>query len=260
MPVKKSERIITLEEVKKGRYVYCIIECGERIGFGKIGIDDNEVYTIPYKSISAVVHDCSFEPYKGDEERVKSYVLEHQEAIDKVMEKFGTVLPMSFDVIVKGEENVKKWLKKEYEKFKEKLKKFKGKVEVGVQIFWDMKIMAEKITRTSDEIKRLEEEMERKPEGMAYFYKMKIENILKREMEKKADLLFREFYDKIRKHAEDIRVEKLKKDKEKQMLMNFSLLIDKGRTEEVGRELAKIKKMKGFDTRFTGPWPPYSFV
>ena len=260
MPVKKSEKIMTLEEVKKGRYVYCIIECGEKISFGKIGIDDNEVYTIPYKNISAVVHDCSFEPYKGDEERVKSYVLKHQEVIDKVMEKFGTALPMSFDVIVKGEENVKKWLKKEYEKFKEKLNKFKGKIEVGVQIFWDMKIMAEKITKTSNEIKRLKEEMESKPKDMAYFYKMKIENVLKREMEKKADIIFREFYDKIRKHAEDIRVEKLKEDKEKQMLMNLSLLIDKGRIEEIGRVLAKIKKMKGFEARFTGPWPPYSFV
>ncbi|MCP8309436.1 MAG: GvpL/GvpF family gas vesicle protein [archaeon] len=249
-----------MEEVKKGRYVYCIVECEDKISFGKTGIDDNEVYTIPYKNISAVVHDCPLEPYKGDEEKVKSYVLKHQEVIDVIFEKFGTVLPMSFDVIVKGEENVKKWLKKEYEKFKDKLSKFKGKVEFGVQIFLDMKIMAEKITNTSDEIKKLREEMERKPEGMAYFYKMKIENALKREMEMKADVLFREFYDKIRKFTEDIRVEKLKKDKDKQMLMNLSLLVDKGKIEEIGRELAKIKEMKGFDARFTGPWPPYSFV
>ncbi|MCP8317585.1 MAG: GvpL/GvpF family gas vesicle protein [archaeon] len=260
MSIKKAEKVKAIENVRKGRYVYCIIECGDRTSFGKIGIDDNEVYTIPYNNISAVVHDCPLEPYKGDEEKVKSYVLKHQEVIDTAMEKFSTVLPMSFDVIVKGEKNVKKWLKKEYEKFKEKLNKFEGKVEVGFQIFWDMKIMAEKITNTSDEIKKLREEMERKPKGMAYFYKMKIENVLKREMEKKADMLFREFYDKIRKHTKDIRVEKLKKDKDKQMLMNLSLLIDKGKIEGIGRELARIKETKGFDARFTGPWPPYSFV
>jgi len=260
MPVKKSEKIMTLEEVKKGRYVYCIIECKERISFGKIGIDDNEVHTVPYKSISAVVHDCPLEPYKGDEEKVKSYVLEHQDVIDAVYEKFGTALPMSFDVIVKDEKSVKKWLEKEYERFKEKLNKFKGKVEVGVQIFWNMKLIAERIANKNDGIKKLKEEMERKPKGMAYFYKMKIEDVLKREMEKKADALFGEFYDKIRRHAEDVRVDRLKKDKNRQILMNLSLLIDKARIEEVGRELAKVKKMKGFDVRFTGPWPPYSFV
>lgn len=260
MSIKKTERVKMIEKVKKGRYVYCIIECEDRISFGKIGIGDNEVYTIPYKDIGAVVHDCPLEPYKGNEEKVKSYVLEHQDVIDLVFEKFGTVLPMSFDVIVKGEKSVKKWLEKEYEKFKEKLNKFKGKVEVGVQIFWDTKLMAEMITNTSGEIKKVREEMERKPKGMAYFYKMKVEDILKREMEKKACALFGEFYDKIRRHAEDIRVEKLKKDKDRQMLMNLSLLIDRGKIEEVGRELSKVKKTKGFDARFTGPWPPYSFV
>ncbi|MCP8322390.1 MAG: hypothetical protein H3Z52_15850, partial [archaeon] len=50
MSAKKTERVRTVGEVKKGRYVYCIIECGKSVSFGKIGIDDNEVYTVPYKS------------------------------------------------------------------------------------------------------------------------------------------------------------------------------------------------------------------
>jgi len=29
---------------------------------------------------------------------------------------------------------------------------------------------------------------------------------------------------------------------------------------ELGEELDEINKMQGFSVRFTGPWPPYSFV
>jgi len=28
----------------------------------------------------------------------------------------------------------------------------------------------------------------------------------------------------------------------------------------LGDELEKINNLKGFSVRFTGPWPPYSFV
>jgi hypothetical protein len=56
-------------------------------------------------------------------------------------------------------------------------------------------------------------------------------------------------------------VEKTKKmDEEKQMLVNLSCLVDMERYKALGEELEKIEQMDGFSVRFTGPWPPYSFV
>jgi hypothetical protein len=61
--------------------------------------------------------------------------------------------------------------------------------------------------------------------------------------------------------VDEIRVEKTKKTDEKnQMLINLSCLVDKERSKELGEELEKINEEKGFAVRFTGPWPPYSFV
>ncbi len=80
-------------------------------------------------------------------------------------------------------------------------------------------------------------------------------------MEKKADECFKEFYNQIRRHVDDLRVEKAKKtDNDLQMLANLSCLMDKDKSTLLGDELEQIDEMEGFSVRFTGPWPPYSFV
>jgi hypothetical protein len=92
-------------------------------------------------------------------------------------------------------------------------------------------------------------------------YRQKLENLLKREMETKADECFKDFYGRIRKHTDDVRVEKTKKaEPGLSMIMNLSCLVDRDRYSKLGDELDKINRMAGFSVRFTGPWPPYSFV
>ena len=80
-------------------------------------------------------------------------------------------------------------------------------------------------------------------------------------METKADQCFKDFYSRIRKHVDDVRVEKAKQaDQGWQMILNLSCLICREAHTELGEELDKINQMDGFSVRFTGPWPPYSFV
>lgn len=256
-----------MKYVDAGRYIYCVIEGQEQTSFGKIGIDDNEVYIVPYRDICAVVHNCPPEPYKSeDAEMIKDWAMKHQDVVDYAWRRSSSVLPLGFDTIIKGsgslsaDENLKKWLEEDYEKLKDKLVRFRDKVEVGVQIFWDPKIMAQQITDTSEEIRLLKEEMKTKPKGMAYFYEQKLQGALKKEMEKKADEYFKNFYERIKKHACDIHIEKAKREKDMQMLMNLSVLIKNDKLETLGRELGEIKEMQGFSVRFTGPWPPYTFA
>ena len=251
-----------------GRYLYCIADAGQRMSLGEIGIEGNEVYTIPYKDICAVVHNCPAQPYQSeDQEVVQAWVMAHQKVVDAAWEKWGTVLPLSFDTIIKGESggdserNVQDWLKQEYEGLKSKIEKVRGKAEYGVQVFWDAKLVAQNLTKTSSEIRELDEEIRTKPRGLAYMYRQKLENLIKREMETKADECFKDFYSRIRKHANDIRVEKTKKAEQGlQMIMNLSCLVHRDRYTELGEELDRINQMEGSSVRFTGPWPPYSFV
>jgi hypothetical protein len=251
------------------RYLYCIVEGNEAVNLGKIGIEGNEVYTIPYKELSAVVHNCPAKPYRSeDEEVVKSWLVTHQKVVDAATERFGTVIPVGFDTIIQGnaaadpEENMKNWLSEDYGNLKVKMEKVRDRAEYGVQVFWDPKVMAQKIAEESPEIKKLDEEIKSKPKGLAYMYRQKLGDLLKKEMEKLADRYFSDFYEKIKTHADDLRVEKTKKteDENTQMLLNLSCLLPEEGTKGIGEELEKIDALEGFSVRYTGPWPPYSFV
>lgn len=247
------------EETKDGRYVYCVAYSNKSANFGNIGIENNEVYTLPYGEICAVVHKCPAKPYKSDDsEEVKNWIKTHQNVIDKAYEELGAVIPFSFDVIIKGDnDKVLDWLKAESKILEEKIEKIKGKQEFGIQILWDKGLIAKKTAETNEEIKKLKKEMDELSKGLAYFNKQKMENILKKEIEKKAVLYFEEFFNNIKGHVEDIKAEKIK---DKDMLMNLSCLVFEDKAKELGAELDKINKIKEFSVRFTGPWPPYSFV
>ncbi|MFQ5811845.1 MAG: GvpL/GvpF family gas vesicle protein [Anaerolineae bacterium] len=248
------------------RYIYGVIPRIDKEDFAPIGIGGNRVYTIPYQDICAVVHDCPPEPYQGDEEAVKSWVATHGDVVDAVWEAAGSVLPMSFDVIIKPDEersaddNVRRWLAEEYEKFKLKLDEFRDKVELGVQILWGPAVITRRITEEHEEIRKLAAEMATQSRGLAYFYQHKIAEAVKREMEAKADQDYRRYYERLRGYAEDTQVNKIKRHPDKQMIMNLSLLVRRGRVEALGEALAEIREEEGVEVRFTGPWPPYTFA
>lgn len=252
--------------VEQGRYIYCVAENNgsKPISFGKIGIENSEVYIIPYENLCAVVHNCAAEPYKsGNEKEVKKWIVTHQNVIDAASKRLGTLIPLSFDVIIKGtnpDENVVNWLKDESESLRSRIDKIKDKQEFGVQVYWDKKVIGNEIAKKTEVIKRLKKQMEEATRGKAYFYEQEIKQLLKKEMEKTADELFKKFYSQIKKHADDIRVEKVKKDGEKETLLNLSCLMNKDNVKKLGAELEEINKIRGFSVRFTGPWPCYSFV
>jgi len=249
-------------------YLYCIVNGNKKIALGKVGIDGSKVYTLAYQEISVVVHNCESRPYESeDKDKVKDWVITHQKVVDCAWQKFGAILPLAFDTIIIGEEdrgseeNMKEWLQKDYGKLREKLNKVKGKAEYGIQILWNPEVIAEGIIQSTAEIKNLKEEIKSKSPGTAYMYEEKIKNLLRNEMEEKADEYFKDFYTRIKKEVFDIHIDKTKKvDDNKQMIMNLSCLVVQENVERVGKVLEEIKEEKGFIVRFTGPWPPYSFA
>ena len=252
----------------EGRYVYCIVESSEKAQLGNIGINGTRVYTIPYQDISAIVHDCPSEPYESeDNDVVKNWVITHERVIETAWERLGIVLPLGFDTIIRaGEEKdpkkvVRDWIKEDYQNLKKKLDRVRGKAEYGVQISWDTKIISHALIEKDEELNKLSEDIKSKPKGAAYMYRQKLEKLIREKLLREAENHFKEFYGRIKKCTEDIRMEKIKKEEEpRQMLMNLSCLADKNDAKALGDELDKINNKEGIFVRFTGPWPPYSFV
>lgn len=249
-----------------GRYLYCAVEIGRVKTFRKFGVDEEDVYTIPYKDISAVVHCCLPKPYHSDDpELAKKWLIQHEGVVDFFFERYDAVLPFAFDTILKGsntdaDAKVRNWLKEEYAVLKRKMEKVRGKQEFGVQIFWDSKSAADNV-RKEPAIQKVLDEIASKPRGLAYMHTQKLKDVVKKELEDKAEKYFREFYEAIRSHVDDVKIEKIPKaEGDKQIIMNLSCLIHKSRVQELGRELDRINSMPLFSVKFTGPWPAYSFM
>ena len=253
----------------RGRYIYGVAASTGSVSLGPIGIGGNDVYTIPYEGFCAIAHSCPAEPYQsGDEETVKKWVTTHQGVLDEAKKVFGTVIPMGFDTILRSKDDaispdqvVKDWLKEDSERLQSVMDKIQGRDEYGVQIFYASRVIAKKISDESQEIRKIREEMSAKSPGTAYLYKQKVERAVKAEIERLANDWFTDLYARVKRHCDDIVVEKTRKaDRNKVMLLNLSCLVARERMDNLGEELEKINNMEGFSVHFSGPWPPYSFV
>jgi hypothetical protein len=253
----------------QGRYVYGVTTGDKEVRLGPIGIEGSEVYTIPYEDISAIVHDCSTELYQStDDEMIKNWVRTHQGVLDAAGERLGVVIPLGFDTILESRDDaaspdqvVRDWLKLDYARLREMMRKIEGKNEYAVQVSYEPGLIARQISEQSEEIRKIKEEMAAKSPGMAYLYRQKVERAVKAETERLADRWFSDFYGRIKKHTDDVVVEKTRKLNNGQvMLLNLSCLAAGEKVDGLGKELEEINNMAGFSVHFSGPWPPYSFV
>lgn len=253
----------------RGRYIYGVAAGVKAVSLGPVGIEGNEVYTIPCGGFCAVVHSCPAEAYQsGDEETVKKWVRTHQGALDEAKKALGTVIPLGFDTILQSKDEVispdrvvEDWLKEDSERLHSVMEKIQGRDEYGVQIFYAPRLIANQVSEESQEIRKIREEMAAKSPGTAYLYKQKVERAVKAEIERLANQWFKDFYARVKRHSDDIVVEKTKKaDKNKVMLLNLSCLVAREKVDNLGEELEKINNTEGFSVHFSGPWPPYSFV
>ena len=248
-------------------YVYCVARGNAETLLGPIGLDGKWTFTVPHHGLIAVVHQCKDRPYQSsDPQVVQTWVMAHQDVIQAATEAFGAVLPMAFDRIVHGRDGVNatealtSWLDEKRQRFDELLDRLAGKAEYGVQVSWDRGVVAAELIREDAELRALQEQAIGQPKGLAYLTQQKLVKAVRSAMEQRADQLAQDFYGRIRRSVSDVRVDPLKKaDGASTMLLNVSCLMPEG-SDELGSELDEIQKTTGVTVRFTGPWPPYSFV
>lgn len=249
-----------------GLYLFCLTRGKGTVPTGLMGLEGEEVFLLSEDGVSAIVQRCRLAPYESsDREQVKTWVQVHQSVVESAQEAFGTILPFGFDTIIKptdggtAAEALGRWLREERISLTKKMARIEGKKEYGVQIFYAPAKLMENAIRDNEEVRGLKAEVEAKSPGAAYMLKQKLETTVRREMEQEAEERLQEFLALIKASVDDIRVEENKKgDRERVMLLNLSVLV--GDDAALKELLDGIDARESFSVRFTGPWPPYSFV
>jgi hypothetical protein len=241
-----------------GIYVYCIIESAEPRTFGKIGIGgrEDEVYTVHYKELAAVVSRTPLQVYDPTRENA----LTHEHVNEVVMIDNGfTPVPMSFGTLFKTEGDTIEFLKDTYDALREVLLKMKDKLEVGLKVNWDRDKVLEEIEQENEELRRLKAEIESNQQSSTYFARMQLGRLVEQALTDKADAYVREIYDHLREAAIASRSNKVIGDK---MIMNAAFLVGRDQRESFDGKVHEISRQYEGKLTFreTGPWPPYNFV
>ena len=113
---------------EKGKYFYGVILCSEEKSFGHIGMNSDEVHTIPYRDIAAVVSDLPMKDYEITEDNTRRHI----EVLRQIMERY-TVIPVEFGTTIKNGKILKHLLTKSYDPTRKCLKLVDNMVELGVK-------------------------------------------------------------------------------------------------------------------------------
>ncbi|HWQ20262.1 MAG TPA: GvpL/GvpF family gas vesicle protein [Methanotrichaceae archaeon] len=250
-----------------GRYLYSVVRTRDEVQLGAIGIGESPVYTVPFQDIAAVVHSCQPVPYDTkDKKMAEEWILEHNYVIDHATKRFGTVLPFSFDAMVRGDdEAIKGWLAENYEMLSTELHRVEEKDEYSVQIFYDDQKLKSRLLESDQDLKALKEKTAGMSPGKAYLLNRNLEIKLKDGLAIELSRLGVQFGQMVQGLADEIKADERKtwvpdKYKDKKMLASFSCLVHHDKVECLGKALDEINNMDGFAVRFTGPWAPFSFT
>ncbi len=231
----------------EARYLYCLTNRMEQ-DYGNIGLDNNRVYSIFYKDVAAVVHDCESKPYESKNvEKAKDWILVHNHIIETVMSNIWETIPFSFDTIIKDERALKDWLDSVYQKIKQEFQRLSGRLEYGIDIFLPNVVQTDfgKINSGKD-----------------YLLKKRRENLALEKLAVEAALYNSEITESVKDAVKYVQKRQPRIVPEgfgdKIFVASFSCLANQEEVKKLGSLLDEINKK--FVVRFTGPWPPYSFV
>ena len=191
---------------------------------------------------------------------------DHIRIIGEVM-KNSTVIPFKFGTIFNTTESLGLFINDYSESLKENFKNLKGKEEWSVKIYCDRSVLTGQIDEISDEVRILEEEIQRSMPGKAFILKRKKVELVGKEVEKIMRVCGQSCFDGLAEIAELNRINNiLPKEltgRTDDMILNVSYLLNAAKVDDFLESVKKSTekyKNTSLQVETTGPWPSFSFV
>lgn len=241
---------------REGKYIYCIIESNEAQSFGPLGIGGrgNELHTVCFNDIAAVVSDSPIKKYPVSRENL----IPHEHAIEEVMKTY-TVLPVRFGTIAEDEEKVKKILEREHDRFLALLKNMEGKKELGLKAIFKEDVIYKDILEKYKDIKVLKEKIAALPPEKIYFQRAKIGEMVEAALQKEKEIYGEEILNTLSPLALEVKTNNTYGER---MIANTAFLVEKRKEAEFDQKVNELSDKYGDKMKFkyVGKVPPFNFV
>jgi len=214
------------------------------------------------------MHRCQARPYVSEAEgQIKDWVIEHNYVIDVATERFGTVLPFSFDVILRGDdETVRDWIECRHDALNSELERLNGMAEYTVQLFCDESALEEEILKEDVDLAAQRESIKKRPRGSSYLLQRGLEMHLRDAGRSRMNQLEEEMGRLIEDLADEVLVQPRKtilpdeRFKGMRLVANICCLMSDDKVTPLGQALDDLNSRQGLAVRFTGPWAPFNFA
>lgn len=254
------------DHVPSKLYVYAIVSAG---GYAPTvtGIDGSPLHMVgDADGPRAVVHTHSGGPYDGPDDDVKRWILEHSDVIEEGWKGAGSVLPVSFNVIVRPDADsgvsattqLEGWLEVAKASLSKRLGELGGTSELRVEISLDRSAFVD----SSEELRGMKAEMADRPAGVRRLLEKRVEKTEKELADRTADDLYPAMRARIAEQCLGIEEYRApaRESGQTPILMASCLVTEPG-IQNLGAELTAIQdEQPAIAIRFLGPWPPYSFA
>ena len=255
------------EEVGTARlYVYAIVSAGDYHPT-TTGIDGLPLHLVgDPEGPRAVVHTHKGGPYDGPDDDVKQWILQHSEVIENGWQGTGTVLPVSFNVIVRPDlvsgasatTQLEGWLENSRSMLSKRLQELNGTSELRVEISLDRSTFVE----GSEEVRLIKTDMADRPAGVRRLLEKRLEKTEKELADRAADELYPGLRARVAQQCLEVGEYRTPaRDAGQTPILMVSCLVTDPGIQNLGAELTAIQnELPAVAIRFLGPWPPYSFA
>lgn len=166
---------------KDSLYIYALIPNSSpySLSGGGIGGKEDDIFTIDYRDIQAVVSLSRIDEYEAN----RTNTLTHQRAIEDVMRQYP-VLPMQFATVVDGQDALTDFLEKHYDEIVKQLDWISDKVELGLKVLVRQDEIFAQIVQQSEKIRAMKEKIEKCRSKKSYYERIEIGRLVAEELEK----------------------------------------------------------------------------
>lgn len=177
-------------------------------------------------------------------------------------------VPLRFCTIVRTRDDLSRFLDEHASELRSALDVVAGRSEWGLKVSTDPERIREHLASASDEIRGLQEQINERAGGKAYFLDKRLTQLLEEEAEQLATREAGELHARLSHVAVDSQLLPLQRQSDglagsERMVLNGAYLVpDDGweAFEQDVRSTAERWAALGLIAELTGPWPPYSFV
>ncbi|MZE68270.1 GvpL/GvpF family gas vesicle protein [Streptomyces sp. SID5789] len=252
-----------------GLYVYALLPDRPGAADGVTGLDGRRLRLVPVEGtgVAALVHDAAPEPFQGDDDRVRRWVAEQSEAVTTVWERTGTLLPMTFNVLVAAdtasgrgaEQRLGDWVRDQRDEVTGQLDALAGRCELRVEVALERGAGGEPDARAAD---TPESGDDGRSPGMRRLMAKQREQREKNTAGQLADTLHAGLRRRLLSVAEDLRERgPAQRAPGETAVLSAAVLVRGEDIDAVGAVLSEAQAGEpALRIRFLGPWPPYSFT